>query len=115
MLLILKPKSFPFLTIKTSVYFKCCADLCNEIRVADNGSYEESVVCDLGPLLHPSRAEIKLHLVVGARNGSQVKVPHAVEFQLEGQSRLQIAINTILLELRSATDWEGSQCHQHIS
>lgn len=79
--------------------------------MTDNGSYEETVVCDLGPLLHPSRAEIKLHLVVGARNGSQVKVPHAVELQLEGQSRLQIAINTILLELRSGADWKGSECH----
>lgn len=83
--------------------------------MADNGSYEETVVCDLGPLLHPSGTEIKLHLVVGARNGGQVKVPHAVELQLEGQSRLQIAINTILLELRSGTDWKGSECHQLIS
>lgn len=93
-----------FLRIKTSVYFKCFADLCNEIRVADNGSDEESVVCDLSPLLYPSRAKIKLHLMVGARNSRQVKVPHAVEFQLEGQSRLQIAINTILLELRGGAD-----------
>lgn len=97
------------------MYSRCSANLCNEIRVADDGSYKETVVCDLGPLLHPSRAEIKLHLVVGARNGSQVKVPHAVELQLEGQSRLQIAINTILLELRSGTDWKGSECQQFIS
>lgn len=83
--------------------------------MADNGSYEESVVCDLGPLLHPGGAEIKLHLVVGARNGRQVKVPHAVELQLEGQSRLQVAINAILLELGSGADWKGSECHLFIS
>lgn len=97
------------------MFFKCCANLCNEIRVADNGSYEESVVCDLSPLLHPSGAEIKLHLVVGAWYGRQVKVPHAVELQLEGQSWFQIAINTILLELRSGADWKGSESHQFIS
>lgn len=106
MLLILEPES---------VYFKSCANLRNEIRVADNGSYEESVVCDLSPLLYPGRAEIKLHLVVAARHGRQVKVPHAVELQLESQSRLQIAINTILLELRSGADWKSSECHQFIS
>lgn len=53
-------------------------DLSNEIRVSNNGPYEEAVVCDLSPLLHAGCAQVKVHLVVFTGNGRQVKVLHAI-------------------------------------
>lgn len=52
--------------------------------MANNGPYEEAVVCDFGPLLHAGGAEVEVHLVVGTGDGGQVEVPHAVELQLKG-------------------------------
>lgn len=53
-------------------------DLCDEIRVSNNGTYEETVVRDLSPLLHAGCTEVEVHLVVLTGDGRQVKVLHAV-------------------------------------
>lgn len=65
----------------------------------DDGSDEEPVVCDLGPLLHTGGPQVQLHSVIGAGHGRQVEVTHAVQLKLERQSRLQIAVDSVLLEL----------------
>lgn len=57
--------------------------LCNEVRVADNGTYEEAIVCDFSALLDTGSAQVEVHLVVGTGNSRQVKVPHAIELQLK--------------------------------
>lgn len=46
-----------------------------------------------------SLAEVEVHAVVGNRNGLQVKVLHAVDLQLEGQGRLQVAVDAVLGKL----------------
>lgn len=51
--------------------------------MADDGSYEEAVVCDFSSLLHTSSTEVELHFVVGTGDGRQLEVPHAVELQLK--------------------------------
>ena len=73
--------------------------LCDEVRVADDGSDEEAVIGDLGTFLHTGGAQVQVHFVVGTGHGCQVKVTHAVQLQLEGQSRLQVPVDTVLLEL----------------
>lgn len=75
----------------------------DEIGVADDGSDEEAVVGDLGALLHAGGPQVQVHLVVGAGDGGQGEVPHAVQLQLEGQSRLQVPVDPILLELHTHT------------
>lgn len=67
--------------------------------MADDGPHEEAVVRHLGAHLHTGRAQVQVHFVVGARDGSQGKVAHAVELQLEGQRRLQVAVDPVLLKL----------------
>ena len=46
-----------------------------------------------------SFAEIKMHAVVGDGNEFKVKVLHAVDLKLEGQGRLQVAVDAVLDEL----------------
>jgi len=45
-----------------------------------------------------------MHFMVGTWNGSEVKVPHSVQLQLESQSWLQMAVDSVFfkLEERSA-------------
>lgn len=52
--------------------------------MADDGADEEAVVGDLCSLLDTGGAPVQVHLVVGTGHSVQVKVPHAVELQLEG-------------------------------
>lgn len=90
--------------IKQKSKFVLFTYLCNEIWVADNCSDEEAVVRNFSTLLNTSSSQVEVHLVVGAGNSCQVKVPHSVELQLKGQSWLQIPVNTIFLELKGSTD-----------
>lgn len=71
--------------------------------MADDGAHEETVVRDLGAHLHAGGAQIQVHLVVGARDGGERKVAHAVQFQLEGQRRLQVPVDPIFFELEANT------------
>lgn len=80
----------------------CVVYLGDEVGVADDGPYEEAIVCDLRALLHARGPQVLVHLVVGAGHGRQVEVAHTVQLQLEGQRRLQVPVNTVLLELRTA-------------
>lgn len=43
--------------------------LCDQVWVADDGSHKEAVVCNLCAHLHTGCTEVKVHLVVGTRNG----------------------------------------------
>lgn len=81
------------------VIFLLRSHLCDQIRMTDNGSHEETVVCNFGPHLHTSCTQIQVHLVVGTWNGSQGEIAHAVELQLESQCWLQVPIDPVLLEL----------------
>lgn len=47
--------------------------------MADDGTHEEAVVRHFCARLHTGGAQVKVHLVVGAGDGGQGKVPHAVE------------------------------------
>lgn len=71
----------------------------NQVRVANDGPHEEAVVCHFGAHLHTGRTQVEVHFVVGARDGGQGKVAHAVELQLEGERRLQVAVDPVLLKL----------------
>lgn len=51
--------------------------------MADNGSHKETVVRNLCAHFHTRCAQVQVHLVVGAWDGSQGKITHAVELQLE--------------------------------
>lgn len=73
--------------------------LCDQIRVADNGSHKETVVRNLCAHLHTSCTQVQVHLVVGTWDGSQGKIAHAVELQLESQCRLQVTVDPVLLKL----------------
>jgi hypothetical protein len=64
--------------------------------VPDDGTDEKPVVCHFRPFLHLGGTQVKVHLVVGAGHSGQVKVTHPTELQLEGQGRLQVAVNAIL-------------------
>ena len=77
--------------------------------MADNSSDEKAVVGDLGAGLDTGAPQVQVHLVVGTGNGLQVKVPHAVQLQLEGQSRLQVPVDAVLLELRHTNRDDGLQ------
>lgn len=44
--------------------------LCDQIRVADNGSHKETVVSNLCAHLHTGCTQVQVHLVVGAWDGS---------------------------------------------
>lgn len=59
------------------------AHLRDQIRVADNGPHKETVVCNLCAHFHTGCTQVQVHLVVGARDGGQGKIAHAVELQLE--------------------------------
>lgn len=78
--------------------------------MADDGAHEEAVVRYLGAHLHAGGAQVQVHLVVGARDGGERKVPHAVQFQLEGQRRLQVPVDPVLFEL-DAHRTAGHQKH----
>lgn len=67
--------------------------------MAYDGPNKEAVVGDLGALLHTGGAQVQVHLVVGTGQRLQVEVAHAVELQLKGQRRLQVPVDTVLLEL----------------
>ena len=41
-----------------------------------------------------------MHHVVGRGHGFEVEVSETVDLQLESQSRLQVAVNTVLEELK---------------
>lgn len=69
--------------------------------MADDGADEEAVVRHFRALLHFGGAQVKVHLVVGAGHGGQVKAAHAAELQLEGQGGLQVTVNAIFRELRA--------------
>lgn len=57
--------------------------LCDQIRVADNGSHKETIVGDLCAHFHTGCTQVQVHLMVGTWDGSQGKIAHAVELQLE--------------------------------
>lgn len=57
--------------------------LCDQIWMADNGSHKETVVRNLCAHFHTRCAQVQVHLVVGTWDGSQGKITHAVELQLE--------------------------------
>lgn len=76
-----------------------CSHLGDQIRVADNGSHKETVVSNLCAHFHTGSAKIQVHLVVSTRDGSQSKIAHAVELQLEGQCWFQVPIDPVLLKL----------------
>lgn len=71
----------------------------DKVRVSDDGAHEEAIVRDLCPRLHAGGAQVQVHLVVGAGHGPQGEVTHAVQLQLEGQRRLQVSVDAILLKL----------------
>lgn len=72
--------------------------------MADDGAHEEAVVRHLSANLHTGRTQVQVHLVVGARDGSQGKVAHAVELQLEGERRFKVPIDPVLLKLHSRVE-----------
>lgn len=74
--------------------------LCDEVRMANDGSDKEAIICDFCPLFHASSTQVQLHPVMGAGNGSQVKVTHTIQLKLEGQSRLQVTVDSVFMELR---------------
>ena len=41
-----------------------------------------------------------MHPIVGCGDSLQLKVPHAVNLELEGQAGLQVAVDTILIKLQ---------------
>lgn len=86
--------------------------LSDQVRVADDGPHKEAVVGDLGAHLHPGGAQVQVHLVVGARDGRQGEVAHAIELQLESQRWLQVAVDPVLLELffQSKEDGVTQRC-----
>ena len=69
--------------------------------MSDDAAYEEPEVGDLDARVHLLRfAQVEMHAVVGNRNEFEVEVFHAIDFELESQRRLQVSVDTILLELR---------------
>lgn len=67
--------------------------------MANDGPHEEAVVRHLGAHFHAGCAQVQVHFVIGARDCGQSKVAHAVELQLEGERRLQVAVDPVLLKL----------------
>ena len=66
--------------------------------MADDGAHEEPKVRDLlSRRQHFGLAEIKVHLPGGGGNGLHVVVAQAVDLELEGQRRLQMAVDLILV------------------
>lgn len=66
-----------------------------------DGSDEEPVVSHLQPFLHLGGSQVKMHLMVGTGHGRQVKVAHPAQLQLEGQGRLQVAVNPVFCKLQA--------------
>lgn len=73
--------------------------LCNEVRMANDGSDKEAIICDFCPLFHASGTQVQLHPVMGTGNGRQIKVTHTIQLKLEGQSRLQVTVDSVFMEL----------------
>lgn len=67
--------------------------------MADNGSHKETVVRNLCAHFHTCCAQVQMHLVVGTWDGSQGKITHAVELQLESQCWFQMTIDPVFLKL----------------
>jgi len=69
-----------------------------------NGPHKEPVVCHFCSYFNFSCSQVEMHFMVGTWNGSEVKVPHSVQLQLESQSWLQMAVDSVFfkLEERSA-------------
>lgn len=65
----------------------------------DDCTDKEPVVSYFCAHLHLSCPKIQVHLVISTWNGSEVKISHPVQLQLESQSRLKMTINTVLLKL----------------
>ena len=49
-----------------------------------------------------SSSKVQVHAMIGDRDGLQVKVAHSVYLELERQGGLQMAVNTILGELKES-------------
>ena len=67
--------------------------------MSDDGADEEPVVHHLGSLLDLGRAEVDVEPVVVGGDRLEVEVAHAVEFELEGERRLQVPVDAVLVEL----------------
>ena len=77
-------------------------NLCNEIRVPDDGPHEEAVVVDFRAVLHFRRPEVNVQPVVARRDGHQVEISHPVQLKLEGERRLQMPVYSVFLELKKS-------------
>lgn len=86
--------------------------LCDQIGMADDCSDKESIVGNLCAHLHTGCAQVQVHLVVGAGNGGQCKIAHAVELQLESQRRLQVSIDPVFFKLRGKAERRNQQSAQ---
>lgn len=84
--------------------------LSDQVRVPDDGTDEEPVICHFCAFLDSGSAQVKVHLVVGTGHGSEIKVAHPAELQLEGQGGLQMTVNAIFGKLQAV---RGEQTHRH--
>lgn len=67
--------------------------------MTDNCSDKETIIGDLCAHLHTGCTQVKMHFVIGTWDGSERKIAHAVELQLECECRLQVPIDPVLLKL----------------
>ena len=71
----------------------------DEVGMPNDGPDEEPVVRDLPAPVDLGPPEVEVHLVVGDRDGVQVIVLQPVQLQLEGECRLEVPEDHVLLEV----------------
>ena len=84
----------------TSVFHTHLGD---QVRVSHNSTHKEPVVRDLLTLGDLGLAQVEVHLIVGSGHVDQVEVAQSIDLQLEGQARLQVAVDLIFTELKHTT------------
>ena len=62
---------------------KYSTHLGDQIRMPDDCTDKEPVVCHFCAHFHLGRPEIQVHLVIGTWDGRKVKISHPVQLQLE--------------------------------
>ena len=65
-----------------------------------DSSHEEAVVHDLSSFFYFRRSQVQMQTVVVGLHCFQAEVTHAVQLELESQSRFQVPVYSILLELQ---------------
>ena len=70
----------------------------DEVRVADDAAGEHAVVGDLEALGALGLAQVEVDLQVARRNELEVEGAQAVDLELEGEARLQVPVDLVLVE-----------------